>query len=104
MKRKRHRVGKSRRTHRSSGGATRFRFTLANGRTVAGPVQGAGGVVSDLERMKRAIRLAKEGRDTGLYEPHPGHVVVFPEFSAEGDGPRVAVDLAKVRSVAKVRS
>ena len=98
MKRKRHRVGKG------SSGVARFRLTLANGRTVTGPVQGAGGVVSDLERMKRAIRLAKEGRDTGLYEPRPGHVDVFPEFSAQGDGPRVAVDLARVRSVAKVGS
>ncbi len=99
MKR-RHRAGIGKR-HQPSG-ATRFRFTLADGTKVMGPVQGASGVVGSIERMRQAVRRAKAGHDTGLYEPKPGHVDVFPMYSAHSNGPRVAVNLARVRRVEEV--
>jgi hypothetical protein len=72
----------------------RFSFTLPDGSTVVGPVRGAGGFVSSELRMLAAERCARIGRPTGIYEPRPGFVAVYPDFSARDDGAPVFVKLA----------
>lgn len=64
----------------------RFHFALADGTTVCGPVHGAGGMASDAE-LQRAARRSAAGKPTGLVEPKPGHVVVYPQYDAVSDGP-----------------
>jgi hypothetical protein len=69
-------------------------FEIAqDGHAVAGPVQGAGGMVPTLERLEGAQRLARQGRPHGLHEPRPGCVAVYPEYSARGNGRAVVVSL-----------
>jgi len=57
---------------------------LADGRTVSGAIHGSGGIVagaSRVARVERAIRQANKGRDTGLYEPNPGHARLYRMYS-----------------------
>ncbi len=60
---------------------------------VRGCVQGAGGMVSRIERIQQAIRMVSRGRPSPLYEPAPGCCLMFPSFSAASDGPGVVVSL-----------
>ncbi len=76
--------------------AHRFAIQLADGRAVVGPVQGCGGVVErrgGFGRIRVAIVNAEEGLPTGLYEPRPGYARVYPDYSAQGQGEPVDVDL-----------
>ena len=76
-----------------------FRFIL-NDRSstiIDGPVQGAGGMVRDLAVLHRCWDRARAGKPLGrVYESSRGHVKVYPEFSARGNGREVFVDLRKV--------
>jgi hypothetical protein len=73
----------------------KFRFT-GPGIDVTGPVQGNGGFVSSLAVLQKQQELAKYGFPLGIYEPFPGQVVVFPEFTAKDDGSPVYVELDSV--------
>ncbi len=76
--------------------AHRFAIKLRDGEVVVGPVQGCGGVVErrgGFGRLRVAIVHAEEGLPTGLYEPRPGWARVYPEYSAQGQGPAIDVDL-----------
>ena len=72
--------------------AARFRLTGA-GFDVTGPVQGNGGPVQRLGQLQAAQRCALEGSPTGLYEPRPGHVCVYPDFTATDNGREFHVPL-----------
>lgn len=58
-----------------------FRLRLATGEFVTGAVHGSGGQIArgahNTDRLRRAIRLAEAGRDTGIYQPKPGHARVY---------------------------
>lgn len=85
----------------------RIRAQTADGRVVIGPVRGRGGMVGTgslhagyqvaaaaaATTIARSVRLATKQRDTGLYEPEPGHVAMYPDFCAESDGEPVIVPL-----------
>ncbi len=73
----------------------RFRF-VGPGVDVTGPVQGAGGLVTSLGCLERQQRLASAGRPLGVYEPSPGFVCVFPDYSGSENGRRVHVPIAIV--------
>lgn len=68
-------------------GPTRFAFRFPNGRIEVGPVMGAGGFVQSAERIKLAKARAAEGKRTNLYEPLPGHLACYPQYTHEGNGP-----------------
>jgi hypothetical protein len=70
------------------------RFTLLDGTTVTGPVQGAGGFIKKLGELDAAACVAYQRRPHGLYEPRQGSVAVFPDYCAAGNGAPVVVDLA----------
>lgn len=80
----------------------RFAIRPAGGRQVIGVVHGNGGVLGsdpahaaeDLRRLRVAVTRATLGDPlVGLFEPKPGHVRVYPSYSALGDGPAVDVSL-----------
>jgi hypothetical protein len=71
----------------------RFRIITKRGKVVTGVVQGSGGSIETLARLRGVISLATRGRDSGIYEPKPGHAAVYPNFNAHGDGKMVAVDM-----------
>jgi len=73
----------------------RFRFS-GPGLDVTGPVQGNGGLVPSLARLEQQQRLAADGLSLGVYEPEPGHVCVFPDYSGSDNGRRVHVPLVGV--------
>lgn len=73
----------------------RFRF-VGPGVDVTGPVQGNGGLVPSLARLEQQQRLAREGLPLGVYEPAPGFVCVFPDYSGSENGRRVHVPIAIV--------
>ncbi len=75
--------------------AYRFLLKLADGRYVAGPIQGSGGVLTRqcLPWLLESIDRAQQGEPLGMYEPQPGHVCMFPDYSAEGQGVRLIADL-----------
>jgi hypothetical protein len=82
--------------------AIRFRFTFRDGCSVSGHVQGSGGFVSSLERLRLAQRRVLDGQPHGLYAPRPdstGCIVCFPDFSAESDGLPYVVDLREVATI-----
>ena len=88
------------------GGAVRFRFVLRTVRGVAlhvveGPVQGAGGFVSRLADLEAQRALNALGRPLTIYEPDPGHVEVFPEYTAESNGPGVRVHISNLAGLAE---
>lgn len=87
----------------------RFVFFLP-GREITGPVQGCGGLVGAgytttltrvlaLSRMREARTAALGRHKTGLYEPKRGFCAVYPEYSAQGNGPEVLVDLREVQGI-----
>lgn len=83
----------------------RFRATLADGRVLEGPVQGYGGKLGTgalhagfsaarreaLRRLAFAKRMLARGRALPMYEPEPGCVAIYPDYSAESDGEPVVV-------------
>ncbi len=75
----------------------RVSFLLSDGAIVSGVVHGNGGVIANCGDARRRIltaqRRARAGRETMLYEPLPGHVRVYPKYSASSDGEAVDVDL-----------
>jgi hypothetical protein len=85
----------------------RFKATLPNGRSIVGPIQGAGGrlgnnllhsgqaqaAISAMSGLLRAKKRALEGRPTGLHEPLRGHVAMYPDECAEYAGEPVLVPL-----------
>lgn len=75
----------------------RYRFELPNGRVIVGAVQGNGGVLrqgtNGLARLLLAKQRVQQGREIALYEPEPGCVLVFPDYSAEGNGREELVPL-----------
>jgi len=71
----------------------RFRIVTKSGKVVTGVVQGAGGSISTLARLKGAIHRATRGHDSGIYEPRPGHAAVYPNYSAQSNGRMVVVDM-----------
>lgn len=74
---------------------------------VTGPIQGNGGKLGDgcshlpIERrrasVRKALAIAKmqvlQCRETNLFEPSPGFLAVYPDYSAEGDGQYVEVPI-----------
>lgn len=74
--------------------AQRFTFKLADGRTITGVVQGSGGLVQHLQRVKFAVAQASRGRDTSFYEPKKGYVRVYPHYSSSSSGAHVDIPLA----------
>jgi hypothetical protein len=78
--------------------ALRIRFTFLDGSgSVTGPVQGAGGIIDSVERLDAAARLSAAGREHGLYEPEPGSVACYPDYSAKGNGEEYVILLSEVR-------
>jgi hypothetical protein len=77
----------------------RFELIYSDGRRFKGVVQGNAGPVQSIDRLLGAIYRAREGRETGLYEPITGHAIVYTKFTAADNGPSVNVDLRKVVSV-----
>lgn len=74
-----------------------FRFKLADGRVVVAPAHGAGGLFRGAhgeKQIRRAIRAAKAGEPTGYYEPKPGHMLVWPQYSFADNGPEMTIPLA----------
>jgi hypothetical protein len=78
---------------------TIYKITTRDGQTVAGRVQGNGGMLGGDSSRKalgglNELRQAASGEyPFGGYEPKPGHVRVYPEFSANGNGPSVDVPI-----------
>lgn len=84
-----------------------FKAKMSNGTVVIGPVQGNGGKLGNADlyrgydlaseaallKLGAAIRCAMRGRDSGLYEPEPHCVAMYPDYSAESDGDSVIVPL-----------
>jgi hypothetical protein len=71
----------------------RFTITTATGDRFTGAIRGAGGVLTDLADVERAIRQAPSGRPLGAYEPKPGHVVLLADYNVWSDGPETFVDI-----------
>jgi hypothetical protein len=74
-----------------------FRFKLADGRVVVAPAHGAGGLFRGAhgeKQIRRAIRAAEAGEPTGYYEPKPGHMLVWPQYSFADNGPEMTIPLA----------
>ena len=71
----------------------RYVITEANGTKTCGVVQGNGGVDVSHARLEAAVRNATRGRDTGMYEPKPGYIAMFPNYCAAANGRRVVVSL-----------
>lgn len=85
-----------------------IRVTLATGEVYQGPIQGNGGKLGSgalhaghelaeqetRRRLEAAQRLAADGRDTGLFEPTPGHLAIYPGCNEATDGEHIAVPIA----------
>lgn len=85
--------------------ARRFALTLDDGSTVLGSVQGSGGIIagdSAIERLRAAIRLARDGQCTGFYQPQPGYCRLYPDYCADESGTPVDVDLRRVTAVVEI--
>jgi len=58
-----------------------FTIQTANGKKYTGMVQGSGGTIKGLKRLKAAIRMATDGQDfedrLNIYSPKPLHVKVY---------------------------
>lgn len=84
--------------------ARRYTIRLATGALVTGPVQGSGGVIGsgehNLARLQTQTRRANAGEPLGIYEPRPGHVVMYPHYSAHDTGEPVEVDLRGAEVIA----
>lgn len=68
---------------------TRYRIEVGK-KTYVGAVQGASGPLKGRQGLKRLQHMAGGGKPT-VYEPAPGHVRVFPEYNAAGQGPAIDV-------------
>lgn len=62
--------------------------------TVTGRVHGNGGMLSGEDGLRKLHFFATTGRFGG-YQPSPGHVRVYPQWSAAGDGLGVDVPIAR---------
>lgn len=85
----------------------RIKATLADGTVYVGPIQGSGGRVGSgalhagyeaaardaIRTLGRAQRRAAKGKDTGLYEPKPGHLAIYPNETAASAGPEVVIPI-----------
>lgn len=84
----------------SAPGVTRLRFTLEDGTTREGYLQGAGGSVISVDAARRHVRRARAGKALRIATPDdmPTHGFLY---SALGwwTGRAVLLDLAKVVSV-----
>lgn len=95
----------------------KFKITTTDGKTFTGPVQGNGGHVGgdvshlpferaakkSLDRMLRIVQLAQLGEPLPVFEPVMGHVVMYPGYTATGNGDPVAVDLRRGAKVEVLR-
>lgn len=79
--------------------AIRFSFRLPDGRIVSGPVQGAGGFIRSLEYLRAQQQNLRDGYPLPIYEPQPGCVAVYPQFSVMDNGPVEIVDLREAEIV-----
>lgn len=80
----------------------RFKLRLPDGNIIIGPVHGSGGVISRREQLRRAIRQALKGRDSGLYEPQPHFARCYPAYDVAGQGEPHDFDLRTVEIVGVV--
>jgi hypothetical protein len=94
-------------TERHYACTVRFRARLHDGTIVDGPIQGSGGEIGNaslhlgqthanklaLERLLAAQRLYRDRGQCFIYEPEPGHVAMFPQWSLESRGEAVLVPL-----------
>jgi hypothetical protein len=86
----------------------RVTATLQNGRTVTGPIHGNGGLIGsalshivplppDLasdyirDRLSACWHCLERGQRLPVYEPKPGCVAMYPNWSPASDGQAVAV-------------
>ncbi len=88
--------------------AVRIKATLATGETITGPIMGNGGMVGSgalchgaksagrqaLRSLRVAQSRAADGLHLPIFEPSPGHVAIYPDFSAATDGERIEIPLA----------
>lgn len=66
-----------------------YRF-FVDGHYITGVVAGDG----DLQAMGKDIRRSANGKPFIMHsEPTPGHVFIYPEYSAESNGPPVQVPI-----------
>ena len=87
--------------------AVRIKAELATGLTIVGPIMGNGGMVgsgalchgaeSASRQAMRSLRAAQDRAADGLhlpiFEPKPGHVAIYPDYSAATDGDRIEIPL-----------
>lgn len=88
--------------------AVKIRAELADGKVHVGPIMGNGGMIGSstlhvgrelAERQALyVLRLCQDrvadGRGLPVFEPKPGHVAIYPHFSASTDGERIYIPLA----------
>lgn len=82
--------------------ADRFTFRMSDGAIVEGVVQGNAGFLArphGVGRLRLDMLKARNGHRLSCYEPKPGHVAVYPQMNAHGDGPHQYVDLREVAFV-----
>jgi hypothetical protein len=72
---------------------TIYRITPKIGRVAEGRVQGNGGVLRGHDGLRKLEFFARTGRFGG-YQPLPGWVRVYEQFSAETNGPEFDVCIA----------
>jgi hypothetical protein len=78
-----------------------FEVTIraVSGEFVTGAVQGAGGILREQvkhplrRRVEALIERATNGDPLSVYEPKPGHILMFAGYCAAHDGERRIVDL-----------
>jgi len=71
----------------------RFAITKADGTTIVGVVQGAGGPICSLRALEAEAWKATNGYPLGAFEPKRGCVAVFESFGAVDNGPQTIVSL-----------
>jgi hypothetical protein len=87
-------------------------FSPASEPIAQGPIRGSGGMLgyamahcSAKDRDAESLRIllavqrvyARKGSQNRVYEPAPGHVAVYPDYDAAGDGEPVLVPLTGTR-------
>jgi hypothetical protein len=93
--------------------ATIYTITPLDGTPITGRVQGSGGLLVGVAGLAR-LAYASDSRRFAGYEPAPGHVCVYPEWTPADNGPPVtvnirgakiemSVDILDERSMQKVR-
>jgi len=86
----------------------KFKAVLPDDTELIGPIRGNAGMVGDgivrvlgesEARWLATLRIdiakdrVKDSRPTELYEPEPGCVAIYPDYSEEGDGDPVVIPL-----------